>query len=130
MERLSDKDRFGTAGELKRELQEAEPSGIDPESLRSIAENAGYRVDLSWANCRRDGSCDAVFSRTNGAPEEWKPVNWPQPSTTGMELANYANVPGQSVFRERLIQQLLSYCKEHLPEEMVPHALELVESLP
>jgi ubiquinone/menaquinone biosynthesis C-methylase UbiE len=120
----------GTARELREKLEAAEPLGIDPEGLCSVAERAGYRVDLSWAGCLADGSFDAVFSRPDGALEEWKSLKWPQPSTAGVELARYTNVPGQSVFRERLVQKLLSYCKENLPEELVPRAVVVVDALP
>jgi SAM-dependent methyltransferase len=123
-------DASGTAGELKRELENSYPPGIDPEKLCAAAEGAGYRVELSWANCRPDGSYDAVLLRTDGATEEGKPWKWPHPSTTGVELAKYTNVPGQNVFRERLVQKLLSHCKENLPEDLVPRSLVVVDTLP
>jgi hypothetical protein len=47
-----------------------------------------------------------------------------------VEVAIFTNVPGQSVFRERLVQKLLSYCKENLPEDLVPRALVVVDDLP
>jgi hypothetical protein len=103
---------------------------MDPENLCSAGEDAGYRVELSWAGCRPDGSFDAVLSRSDGAADEWKPLKWPQPSTTRAELASYTNVPGQNVFRERLVQMLLSYCKEKLSEELVPRAVVVVDALP
>jgi SAM-dependent methyltransferase len=130
LKRVSKSDARGTAGELKKEMEAAESSGIDPEELCSAGEDAGYRVDLSWAGCRLDGSFDAVFLRSDRGAEEWKPWRWPQPSTTGVELAKYTNVPGQNVLRERLVQKLLSYCKENLPEDMVPRALVVVDALP
>jgi ubiquinone/menaquinone biosynthesis C-methylase UbiE len=130
LEGVSNPNARRTAGELKRELAASDTSGIDPEKLCSAGEDVGYRVKLSWARCRTDGSYDAVFSRTDAAAEEWKPVNWPQQSTKGEELAKYTNVPGQNVFRERLVRQLLSYCKENLPEELVPRAVVLDDDLP
>jgi hypothetical protein len=47
-----------------------------------------------------------------------------------MELAKFTNVPGQNIFKERLIQQLLSYCNENLPQQLAPITLVLVEALP
>jgi len=128
--RVSDPGARGTADELKKELEAAEPSGISPEGLCSAGEDAGYRVELSWAGCQADGSFDAVLSRSDGAAEEWKPLKWPQPSTTGVELARYTNVPGQNAFRERLVQKLLSHCKQNLPENLVPSAVVVVDALP
>jgi ubiquinone/menaquinone biosynthesis C-methylase UbiE len=130
LERISQRGVKGNVGELKNELAAKDTSGIDPEKLYAIGEDVGYRVEMSWAGCRSDGSYDAVFSRTDSDPEELKPVKWPQPSTTGSESARYANVPGQNVFRERLVQQLLSYCKENLSEELAPNAVVLVDTLP
>jgi hypothetical protein len=130
VKRVSDPGARETAGELKKELEAAELSGIAPEGLCSAGESAGYRVELSWAGCQADGSFDAVLSRSDGAPEGWKPLKWPQPSTTGVELARYTNVPGQNAFRERLVQKLLSYCKEKLPGNLVPSAVIVVDALP
>jgi SAM-dependent methyltransferase len=130
LKRISDLDARGTAGELKKELEAAEASGMDSESLCLAGEDAGYRVQLSWANCQPDGSFDVVLLRSDAAAEDWKPCNWPQPSTTGVELARYTNVPGQNVFRERLAQKLLSYCQENLSEDLVPRALVVVDALP
>jgi ubiquinone/menaquinone biosynthesis C-methylase UbiE len=130
VKRVSDAGARGTAGELKRELEAAEPSGMAPEGLCSAGEDAGYRVELSWAGCQADGSFDAVLSRSDGSAVQWKPLKWPQPSTKGMELAKYTNVPGQNAFRERLVQKLLSYCKENLPENLVPSAVVVVDALP
>ncbi len=130
LKRISNPDAKGTAGQLKKELEAAGPSGMHPEDLCLAGENAGYRVELSWANCQPDGSFDAFFLRADAAAGDWKPCNWPQPSTAGVELARYTNVPGQNVFRERLAQKLLSYCKENLPEELVPRALVVVDALP
>ena len=114
LERVSNLNARRTAGELKRESAATDASGIDPERLCSAGEDVGYRVKLSWAGCRTDGSYDAVFSRMDAAAEEWKPVNRPQQSTKGGELAKYANVPGQNIFREGLLRQLLCYCKRKL----------------
>jgi len=129
LERVSHPDARGTAGELKSELEVAEASGVDPDDLRSLGDDVGYRVELSWASCQPDGSYDAVLLQTDGG-EEGKPLKWPQPSTTGVELARYANLPGQSVMRERMVQNLLSYCKENLPEDLVPRVLVVVDALP
>jgi len=130
LEKISNLGVKGIVGQLKSELHRAEHSGLDPETLRSAGEDADYRVQLRWASCRSDGSYDAVLLRADAAVEEWMPLTWPQPSTTDVELARYTNVPGQNVFRERLVQKLLSYCEENLPEELVPGALVLVDALP
>ena len=130
LEKVFNQTVRGTVGELKRELNLTEPSGLNPDNLLLAGEDAGYRVELSWANCQPDGSYDAAFLRSAASAEEWKLLNWPQPSTTGVELARYTNVPGQNVFRERLVQNLLSYCKENLPEDLIPGALVVVEVLP
>jgi hypothetical protein len=130
LKRISNANASGAAGQLKKELETVSSSGIQPANLCSAGEDAGYRVQLSWASCQPDGSYDALLSRTDCAAEEPKPLNWPQPSTADVELARYTNVPGQNVFRERLVQKLLSYCKENLPEDLVPRAVVVVDALP
>jgi hypothetical protein len=87
-------------------------------------------IDLSWANCRPDSSYDAVLSQSDCTAEDWKHLKCPQPSTTEVELAKFTDVSGQNVFRERLVQKLLSYCKENLSEHLVPCSLVLAGALP
>jgi SAM-dependent methyltransferase len=128
--RLSSADVKGTVGQLKRELDKAEPSGLRPEDLCAAGEAAGYGVQLSWAGCHPDGRYDAFLWRSDGGAEERKPLTWPQPSPANAEFTRHTNVPGQSVFRERLVQNLLSYCKENLPEDLVPGTLLVVDALP
>jgi hypothetical protein len=128
--RLSSADVKGTVGQMKGELDKAAPSGLRPEDICSAGEAAGYGVQLSWTSCQPDGRYDAFLWRSDGSAEKPKPLIWPQPSSTGAEFTKYTNVPGQSVFRERLVQNLLSYCKENLPEDLVPGTLIVVEALP
>lgn len=130
MERLSQPGVRGTAGELMKVLEAMDTSGINPEELFVAGGDAGYRVELSWASCRPSGSYDAVLSRVDVPTEEGKAVKWPQPSTMGEDPSKYTNLPGQYLIRERLVQQLLSYSKENLTEELVPRVVVLVDSLP
>jgi ubiquinone/menaquinone biosynthesis C-methylase UbiE len=130
LRRVANPDVSGTVGELKKELEAERHSGIDPQKMCAAGEDSGYRVELSWASCRRDGSFDAVLLRSDVAAQPEQPIRWPQPPTTDMGLARYTNVPGQNVFRERLVQKLLTHCKENLPEELVPRSLVVVDALP
>jgi SAM-dependent methyltransferase len=129
-ERVLSANAIGTAGELKRELEVATTSGIEPEELFSAGKENGYRVELSWASCHSSGSYDAFLSKMDDGSETGKLIKWPQLSTSGEELAKFTNVPGQNIFKERLIQQLLSYCNENLPQQLAPIALVLVDELP
>jgi len=95
-----------------------------------LGEEAGYRVESSCANCRPDGSYDAAFSQSDSTAEEWKHLEWPRPSMTSVGVTKYTNVPGQNVLRERLVQKLLSHCKENLPEHLMPCSLVVVGTLP
>jgi hypothetical protein len=88
----------------------------------------GFSVILSWAACRPDGSYDACFVPA-GYPQgiNSPAIRWPEPDAR--EFMRQANAPGQGKLRNELIAQLVAHCSQHLPPEMVPREITLVDTL-
>ena len=42
---------------------------------------------------------------------------------------HFANAPGQSKFRSELLDQLLVYCGQNLPQQIAPRDITLVDTL-
>lgn len=116
--------------ELKAPLGSLKISGIDPSDLASLAEKLAYRLDISWAAARPDGSFDAVFRRA--AQTGWEPVEirWPHPSFPLGDSSSLSNAPGQAIRREQLLQQLSEACRIQFPETTPPLELLIVDELP
>ena len=59
---LRGSDLTRTALELRREIEQTVIRGIHPQDLFDLeTDDSGFRVFLSWAACRPDGSYDALF---------------------------------------------------------------------
>ncbi len=119
-----------TAGELRRQCEGHSARGIHPQDLADIFKpHPGFRLLLSWAACRDDGSYDAVFIPPGSKHHRsWVVGNWPGPEAA--DLVNLANAPGQSKIRAELLDRILTHCRRNLPEHMVPENLTLVDMLP
>ena len=125
---LTDADATSTALELRRESEHV-IRGIHPQDFFNLgADDSGFRVFLSWAACRPDGSYDAVLVPTRAVDGKPSPaINWPEPQPS--QFVHFANAPGQNKFRSELVERLLVHCKENLPEEMIPRDIVLVDTV-
>jgi ubiquinone/menaquinone biosynthesis C-methylase UbiE len=119
-----------TAGELRRQCEGHVIHGIHPQDLADLFKlNPGFRVLLSWAACRDDGSYDAVFIPPGTNHHRSCVVsNWPGPEKP--DFVNLANAPGQSKIRAELLDRILTHCRQNLPEHMVPGNFKFVDMLP
>jgi ubiquinone/menaquinone biosynthesis C-methylase UbiE len=119
-----------TAGELRRECEHHSIRGIHPQDLADVFKpNSGFRVLLSWAASREDGSYDAVFIPAGNKHDRSCVVgNWPGPDAA--HFVNLANSPGQTKIRTELLDRILTHCKESLPEHLTPGDFTFVEMLP
>ncbi len=130
LEILASSEASGMVGTFKESLEKLEHRGINPQEFWALGEELGYHVDLSWAASRPDGSYDVVFRRDTDGKLAQLAIEWPQAPARFENLAQYASSPGRAVLHEKLIEQLLDYSKEHLPEGMVPSAFIALDSLP
>jgi ubiquinone/menaquinone biosynthesis C-methylase UbiE len=120
-----------TVDEFKQFLEKRECHGVDPQSMRTLGEELGYQVDISWAACRPDGSYDLVFRKMDGNRELLhRTIAWPQRRTDAKELSQYANIPGRGVLQAELSNQLLDYCRQSLPQNSIPAEIIVMDALP
>jgi hypothetical protein len=120
-----------TVGEFRESLEKGEQQGIDPQKMWALAEELGYHVDISWTASRPDGSYDVVFRKPADHGELLGPgIVWPRTSIDLKEMAQYTNIPGRGVLREKLIEQLLEYSQQNLPKNLAPTLFFLIDALP
>jgi ubiquinone/menaquinone biosynthesis C-methylase UbiE len=125
---LRDADATLTAGELRRELEQKTARGLHPQDLFDLDAGSGFKVFLSWAACRPDGSYDAVFIPARSLQGETLPaIAWPEPDASG--FVRLANAPGQDKLRKGLIDQLVAHCRQSLPQERIPLEVVLVDTV-
>jgi ubiquinone/menaquinone biosynthesis C-methylase UbiE len=127
---LATSDTSRTVGELQESLEARTARGIDPQKICTLGEELGYRVDLSWAASRPNGSYDVVFRKLVDSTRPVQAIAWPQADTDASQLPRYANVPGLAVLREKLILELLDYCRQNLSPDKAPTDLILMDTLP
>jgi hypothetical protein len=128
---LATMDPSRTVGELRESLEARVARGIDPQKICTLGEELGYRVDLSWAASRPNGSYDVVFRKLVDSTRPVQPaIAWPRADIDAGQLPRYANVPGLAVMREKLIQQLLDYCRQNLSPDKAPTDLILIDAVP
>ncbi len=126
---LEGADASYTAGELRRSLKQSADEGIHPQALLDLeTETMGFKVFLSWAANRHDGSYDAFFIPA-GEQQGTNPpaINWPEPDAS--EFLHFANAPGQVAMRNKLTEQLMAHCNQNLPQGSVPREIILVDTL-
>lgn len=129
LKRLRTADASYTAGDLRREGEQTVKRGILPQDLLDLGtDDLGFHGFLSWAACRVDGSYDALFIPTRSLRQSPFPaIRWPEPNPR--DFVYCANAPAQTKFRSELVSQLLMHCRQHLPAEVVPADITLVDAL-
>ncbi|HLL45320.1 MAG TPA: condensation domain-containing protein, partial [Longimicrobiaceae bacterium] len=118
--------RGRTAGAVRRALEAARASAVDPEALRALGEAAGYEVDLLWAGT--EGARMDVLLRRPSLPG--RPPVYPHPERGRRAWESYGNNPLQEKQARSLGPELRSFAQERLPEHMVPSAYVVLEALP
>ena len=125
--RLTSADAEDTAGELRCAKEQAVRRGVHPRDLVDLGMSMGFQVILSLAACRADGSYDAVFVPQFLDAPSCLPIEWPQAEAS--EFIRLGNAPGQERFRNELLDQLLTHCRQNLPHAMVPDDITVVDGL-
>lgn len=126
---LDGADAADTAGKLRQRLEQGADEGIHPQALLDLeAESLGFKVFLSLAASRSDGSYDACLIPAKEQKGTTSPaINWPEPAASA--FAHFANVPGQARMRSELTDQLMAHCNQYLPQDSVPRKIILVDML-
>jgi SAM-dependent methyltransferase len=129
LERLVASDTEMNAGELKRERELADTRGLHPQDIVDLSVSLDFRVNLSWAASRADGSYDAVFIPMHSSPEVSSPsINWPKPDPS--EFIRLATRPGQGKITADLVFRILEQCNRQLPHGLSLREVTLVDMLP
>ena len=115
-----------TVGELRSYLAKQKPNGIEPEELRALAEECGYRVELSWLYTNSQGVYDCVFVRND---QPTAPANF-ETGVRRLPWAAYANRPQRDKLNRQLIPQVRHFLQDKLPHYMMPAAFTVLEKLP
>ncbi|MFJ6569606.1 amino acid adenylation domain-containing protein [Streptomyces sp. NPDC091292] len=114
--------------------------GIDPEDVRDLAEQAGYRATLDWSRHGADGHYGVLLTRAGLElrPDDEEFIRLPDQEHTqeaGPEhetpaWSDYANQPLKAEIQHLLLPQLHTYLAERLPAYMVPSDLVALDALP
>jgi amino acid adenylation domain-containing protein len=111
-------------GSLRRQLNELDPFGIEPEQIWKLAEAHGFEAIIK-PGCR--GCFDVQFldrdssrAAARGVPEITAAKPW----------AAYTNDPLENGFRQQLIPELREHLKRRLPDYMVPSAWAMLRQMP
>jgi thioesterase domain-containing protein/SAM-dependent methyltransferase len=135
VEVLRDLGSVRTAGELRAAVRDAlaeqGESGVDPEAVWRLADEAGYHADLVWSGPGADAYFDVVLVRRDGKGDRpRKPSRSHIAAPPPGPFTRYTNNPLQSRLDARLTVELRALVREKLPEYMVPGAIVLLDKLP
>ncbi|MFJ1538915.1 amino acid adenylation domain-containing protein [Micromonospora chalcea] len=122
----------GTAGELRAELvaSAADPAAVEPEQLRRLADETGYRLDLDWSGHGPAGDLAVVLRRlaADGRPETPLP-RLAEPPAAEPRWESFVNdALGRRA--RRLLPRLQAALGEQLPDYMAPSAYVFLDALP
>lgn len=114
--------------ELRTEAKRSPGAGIHPDDLATIGRELGFRVRLSWAAARPDGSYDALF--TPITPDNGSPLSVPWPEPERAAFLRLANTSLHRPLQIELISRLRAHCSLHLTRDCSPDEFVQVDSLP
>ena len=115
-----------TVAELRAYLAKQSYKGVEPEDLRALAAESGYRIEISWLNTNAWGVYEAVFTRQD------QPVQPADFSAGAKRLpwTAYANRPQRDKLNRQLVPQVRQFLKDKLPYYMMPAMFTVLERLP
>jgi amino acid adenylation domain-containing protein len=109
----------------------AQSSALLPGDLVSIANQAGFQVNISWARQRSQrGAFDAIFHRLRPECEQQRVLfNFPADHQR-QDIGSFTNHPIQGQQDQQRISELREYLQAQLPVYMVPRTITVLDQLP
>ena len=128
---LSRADGPQSVGQLRCELEQCTPIGIEPESVLDLIKGLPYQAHLGYAWSRRWDRYDVLFiprseRRTSCA------LDFPCKASPGSldDSGPYTNSPLAPRRREMLLSQVRKHLREILPGYMIPSLFVLLDQMP
>ncbi|MEN3161413.1 amino acid adenylation domain-containing protein [Tistrella mobilis] len=117
--------RHATAGDIAAAAAEAARDAVDPETLWSIADEAGVALRITWAE---DPALMHVLIEPAAAAEDPRPPLWAP--WRSMPARSPINDPLAAGADRRMIRRLRDHLRRRLPEALVPAEIRLADRLP
>ena len=117
-----------SVGDLRGKLERQKREGIEPEDLYGLAEELGYRAEISWARQQKDGAYDVVFWCSRDSRDAI--FSFKEPAHHVSNWWKYGNKPLHGNLSQQLAPQLRSYLLGKLPDYMVPSVFVFLDKLP
>ncbi|KAG6058671.1 NRPS protein, partial [Claviceps sp. LM78 group G4] len=103
---------------------------LSAKDLVSLAEDAGYRVEISWARqFHQRGAMDAVFHQFTPSGERRTLFRFPI-SEKNAALQSLSTQPLQTQRMKRIQMELKKLLQENLPPYMIPQRILVLEKMP
>jgi amino acid adenylation domain-containing protein len=130
VERLRLPDEFKTVAELRKSLQDAGESSINPEFFWALGSRYQYDVEVGWDGPSSDGSYCVRLRRKNVTRPATRLTIFANEVGLLRPYTEYANQPVTTKVLTKLSHELRGYLKSKLPEYMNPSALVMLPELP
>ncbi|KAL3488325.1 putative nonribosomal peptide synthase [Aspergillus germanicus] len=117
--------------QIRHRNRAAQSSALLPGDLVSIANQAGFQVNISWArqNSQR-GAFDAIFHRLRpNCVQQRVLFNFPADHQR-QDMGSFTNNPIQGQQDQQCISELTEYLNAQLPAYMVPRTITVLDQLP
>ncbi|KAL3458986.1 putative nonribosomal peptide synthase [Aspergillus heterothallicus] len=117
--------------QIRHRNRAAQSSALLPGDLVSIANQAGFQVNISWARQNsQHGAFDAIFHRFRpNCVQQRVLFNFPADHQR-QDIGPFTNNPIQGQEDQQCISELTEYLNAQLPAYMVPRTITVLDQLP